>query len=56
MNAYKASKILILKHFGIYLSDTDMEHLNELQSEIAVDQWGRSVILNHLECFDQAET
>ena len=52
MTFYKISKIRILKHFGIHISSSEMKHLSELKSEISVDQWGRSLILKHLERCD----
>lgn len=48
MSEYAKKKVRLLKQFGISLTYQQKMHLRELQSEIAIDNWSRSVILHAL--------
>ena len=45
---YKLEKIDILEEMAIYLSTNEIKHLMGLDSEIAVDQYAHSLIVNRL--------
>lgn len=45
---YKLEKIDILEEMRIYLKTDEMKHLMSLSSEIAVDQYAHSLIVNRL--------
>lgn len=45
---YKLHKIDILEEMRIYLKMDEMKHLMSLDSEIAVDQYAHSLIVNRL--------
>ena len=45
---YKLGKINILEQLAIYLTTAEMKHLMELKSEIEVDQYAHSLIVNRL--------
>lgn len=45
---YKIEKIYILEELCIYLKASEMKHLMSLDSEIAVDQYAHSLIINRL--------
>ena len=45
LNCYKSDKIKMLqKHFLVNLKPEQIEHLNSLKSEIAVDNYARSLM------------
>lgn len=48
LHDYKLEKINILEEMAIYLSTNEMKHLMSLDSEIAVDQYAHSLIVNRL--------
>lgn len=48
MSEYAKKKVRLLKQFGIHLTYQQKKHLEELQSEIAIDNWSRSLILRAL--------
>lgn len=45
---YKLEKIDILEEMRIYLKTDEIKHLMSLDSEIAVDQYAHSLIVNRL--------
>ena len=45
---YKLEKIDILEEMAIYLKTDEIKHLMSLDSEIAVDQYAHSLIVNRL--------
>jgi hypothetical protein len=45
---YKLEKIDILEEMRIYLKTDEIKHLMSLGSEIAVDQYAHSLIVNRL--------
>lgn len=49
MGKFKWRKIKLLEQFGIHLTDHELAHLAGLRTEIAVDNWGRRMILEHLD-------
>lgn len=50
IDAYRNLKIKLLERdFKIDVTDNEKEHLNNLQSEIAIDNYCRKIISNHWE-------
>lgn len=45
---YKLDKIDLLEEMAIYLSTSEIKHLMELESKIAVDQYAHSLIMSKL--------
>lgn len=48
MPRFKKYKIRVLEQLGVCLTDHDLAYLEGLNTEIAVDQWGRRVIMERL--------
>lgn len=48
LQEYKLEKIDVLEEFCIFLTTDEMKHLMSLDSEIAVDQYAHSLIVNRL--------
>lgn len=48
LNQYKRDKIKFLTQFCCYISKEQLCRLKELQTEIAVDNWCKSVIKKYL--------
>lgn len=48
MLQYITQKQKVLKHFGIYLTSKQLLHLKSLKTEIAVDNFARTLILHKL--------
>lgn len=49
INKYRKDKIKVLKEFNIKLTKEQKEKLNKLNSEIAIDNFARSIILAKLD-------
>lgn len=49
MPLYVYQKKKVLKHFGIELTAQQLSHLLSLDTEIAIDNFARSLILHKLE-------
>ena len=45
---YRKRKLQMLDEFEIELSDTEMQHLNELETEIAIDNFCISMIRKYI--------
>ena len=44
LNKYRKDKCKMLKQFGVYLSDTEKQHMSTLTTEISIDNFCRSAI------------
>ena len=49
LSRYQRNKANFLHLFGIYLTEGQERALQALKSEIAVDNWARSIIMHALE-------
>ena len=48
INAYRKARMKMLERdFHIYLTEAEIDHMNELTSEIAIDNFYISLIQNH---------
>lgn len=53
MSMYIYRKQQILKQFGIQLNQADIDHMVQLQSEIAIDQFAHKLLLEYFKQFDR---
>ena len=49
MKQYIREKVQVLKEFGIYLTRSELAHMKSLKTEIAIDNYARSIIMAKLE-------
>ena len=48
INAYRKARMKMLERdFHIYLTEAEIDHMNEMTSEIAIDNFYISLIQNH---------
>lgn len=44
LDEYMEEKIILIRDFGIYLTDEQTAHIKSLKSEIAVDNFARDIL------------